>query len=140
LGGVADAPVAHAAPDAFGGRLLNDSRSAKPDAPGARLLPADGRRGSIEEDWFGDLPVGQPLTQQYRIGLGLEVARLDRQIAREDLRRARQRVTSEVRTTYYQISATEQGILALRDLVSRRGVESVTTLLAEGVPAPMRSR
>src|SRR5262249_27141780 len=65
----------------------------------------------------------QPITQQYRLGLSLDIAQLDRQIAEEDLRRERQRVAAEVRTTYYQISAREVGIVALRDLV--RAVEEL---------------
>lgn len=77
----------------------------------------------------------QPLTQQYRIGLGLEVLQLDGRIARENVRRERQRVAAEVRTTYYQLSATEAGIEALRDLV--RAVDELDAVtdryLAEGV-------
>jgi len=70
----------------------------------------------------------QPLTQQYRIGLGLEVLRLDRQVAEEDVRRERQRVAAEVRATYYQLSAQEAGVAALRDLVrSVEELDAVTT-------------
>lgn len=79
--------------------------------------------------------VSQPITQQYKIGLGVKLADLDRGIAEEDLRRERQRVIAEVRTTYYRISATEQGIVALRDLV--RAVEELdavtTRYLDEGL-------
>jgi outer membrane protein TolC len=77
----------------------------------------------------------QPLTQQYRIGLGLEVLHLDGKIAREDVRRERQRVAAEVKTTYYQLAATEAGIEALRDLVRAVAeLDAVTDrYLAEGV-------
>jgi outer membrane protein TolC len=74
----------------------------------------------------------QPLTQQYKIGLGLEIARLDGDVAREDLRLQRQRIASEVRTTYYQISANEAGIVALRDLV--RAVEEVDAVTERYLP------
>jgi outer membrane protein TolC len=98
--------------------------------PPIGALPPQDSTFSVSEDYAGVamMSVSQPLTQQYRIGLGLEITRLDQQIAQEELRRQRQHVAAEVRTTYYQISATEQGILALRDTV--RAVEeldSVTT-------------
>ena len=70
--------------------------------------------------------VGQPITQQYRIGLGIDALRLERDAASEDLRREQQRVAAEVRTTYYQLSATEAGVRALRDLV--RAIEDVDAL------------
>jgi len=93
-------------------------------------LPPQDSTFSVEEDYGGVAMVSmsQPITQQYRIGLGLEIARLDRRIAEEELRRERQRVAAEVRTTYYQISATEQGIVALRDLV--RSVEELDAVTA----------
>jgi outer membrane protein TolC len=74
------------------------------------------------------MSVSQPLTQQYKIGLELKITGLDRQIAEEDLRRERQRIVAEVRSTYYQISATEQGIVALRDTV--RAVEELDAVTA----------
>jgi len=93
-------------------------------------LPSQGSTLSVEEDHGGVAMVSmsQPITQQYRIGLGLKIADLDRRIAQEELRRERQRVAAEVRTTYYQVSANEQGILALRDLVrSVEELDAVTT-------------
>lgn len=91
-------------------------------------LPPQDATVTVTEDNGGVamLSVSQPITQQYRIGLGLKLADLDRGVAEEDLRRERQRVTAEVRTTYYRISATEQGIAALRDLV--RAVEELDTV------------
>ena len=128
--------------DATGGRLLNSLDF---------TIPA-GSLGTIPQ--VGPFPVSdatvtapatnfvlanvsaiQPLSQQYRIGLGIEVARLDRDIARENLRREKNRVATEVRTAYYTISATEAGIAALRDLV--RSVEELdlvtTRYSAEGI-------
>jgi outer membrane protein TolC len=119
--------------DAFGGRLLNSPDVEIPQGslgtlPALGSFPPTAAAVSIEEDWFavGSASVGQPLTQQYRIGLGLRALRLDRDVAREDLRRERQRLVSEVRMTYYQLSAHEAGILALRDLV--RAIEDVDSL------------
>ncbi|HET6983183.1 MAG TPA: TolC family protein [Myxococcaceae bacterium] len=78
--------------------------------------------------------VSQPLTQQYRIALQLDELKLDHQIASEDLRKDRQRVTADVKSAYYHLSATSAGILALRDLVKAiEDVDALTTrYLAEG--------
>ena len=70
--------------------------------------------------------IAQPITQQYRIGLHLEAVRLDQAMAKEDLRKERQRVAAEVKTSYYQVSAIEAGVLALRDLV--KAIEDVDGL------------
>ena len=100
-------------------------------------LPPTDSTFTVQENYGGVAMVSmsQPITQQHRIGLGLEIASLDRRIAEEELRRERQRVVAEVRTTYYQISATERGIVALRDLV--RAVEELdavtTRYLEEGL-------
>ncbi|BDG09120.1 TolC family protein [Anaeromyxobacter paludicola] len=59
----------------------------------------------------------QPLTQQYRIGLGLRALELGRDLAREQLRGERQRIRAEVRATYYRLSATQAAVAALSDLV-----------------------
>lgn len=120
--------------DAFGGRLLNSLEFGVPGALG--LVPQLGpsRLGvtnyfstttTVPADWFAVATVSatQPLTQQYRIGLSLDFLRLDHEIAQEDSRRERQRITADVRSAYYQISATEAGIVALRDTV--RAVEEL---------------
>jgi len=113
--------------DAFGGRLLNSLDFSIPAAvPGVvGAFPAKDGALTVPASWGAAtmLSLTQPITQQYRLGLSLDIAQLDRQIAEEDLRRERQRVAAEVRTTYYQISAREVGIVALRDLV--RAVEEL---------------
>jgi len=121
--------------EAYEFRWLNDLDFTLPTGalgtvPPFGPLPPQDSTFSVEEDYGGVAMVSmsQPITQQYRIGLGLEIARLDRRIAEEELRRERQRVAAEVRTTYYQISATEQGIVALRDLV--RSVEELDAVTA----------
>ncbi len=93
-------------------------------------FPIENVKLNVPTDYYaaGAAVVNQPLTQQYRIGLGLDAAKLDRQVAEEDLRRERQRIAAEVKTTYYQISATEAGVLALRDLVrALKEVDALTT-------------
>lgn len=128
--------------DGYGGRLL---RSAEFTIPAGSLgtfpvlgaLPASDAPVAVPTEFvgIGVASVSQPLTQQYRIGLGLEAVGLERRVAEEDVRRERQRLGAEAKTTYYQLSATEAGIVALRDLV--RAFEEVDALtsryLAEGL-------
>jgi outer membrane protein TolC len=128
--------------DAFGGRLLNSPELTIPagslgTVPGLGPFPTQDSPVELQDD-FGVVAMvsaSQPLTQQYRIGLGIDAARLDRHIATQEVRQERHRVAAEVRTTYYEISATEAGIEALRDLVrSVEEVDAVTTRhLEEGV-------
>ncbi len=117
--------------DGFGGRQLNDLELKIPAGSLATPLgafPPTAGSLSVPADWFGVgvASVGQPLTQQYRLGLGLESLRLDREVASQDLRRDRQRLDAEVRATYYQISANEAGVVALRTLI--RAIEEVDEL------------
>ena len=78
--------------------------------------------------------VSQPITQQYRLALQLDALGLEHQIAAEDLRKDRQRITADVKSSYYHLSATSAGIDALRDLVKAiEDVDALTTrYLAEG--------
>lgn len=71
--------------DAFGGRLLQDLDFTIPKGtlgtfPQLGALPPKDSTITAKADWFGAgvATLGQPLTQQYRIGLGLEALRLDR--------------------------------------------------------------
>jgi outer membrane protein TolC len=116
--------------DAVGSRLLKSLDFTFPTGafgtfPQIGPVPAAQTSVSTPTDFTATFvaSVSQPLTQQYRIGLGLEALRLDHDVAGEDLRKERQRVAAEVRTTYYQLSATEAGVVALRDLV--RAIEEV---------------
>jgi len=62
----------------------------------------------------------QPITQQYKIGLGIHLTELARQVAKEDVRAERQRVAAEVRGAYFELVATQAAVQA--------AAESVTTL------------
>jgi len=59
----------------------------------------------------------QPITQQYKIGLGIRATELGRQIAREDVRAERQKIAAEVRTAYFELVATQAGVEAAREAV-----------------------
>lgn len=61
--------------------------------------------------------VDQPLTQQYKIGLGIRATELGRDIAREDVRAERQKIAAEVRTAYFNLFAIQANVDAAREAV-----------------------
>ncbi|HEX8924941.1 MAG TPA: TolC family protein, partial [Terriglobales bacterium] len=62
----------------------------------------------------------QPLSQQYKIHLGIRATEIARDIAKEDVRAERQKIASEVRNAYFNLVATQAAVVAAH--------ESVTTL------------
>ena len=119
--------------DGVGMRLLNSPEFTYPAGsfgtyPGIGAVPATDTSVSIPKDFVATVvaSVTQPITQQYRLALQLDVLQLDHRVASEDLRKDRQRVTAEVKSAYYQLSATAAGIIALRDLV--KAIEDVDGL------------
>ena len=58
-----------------------------------------------------------PLTQQYKIGLGIHAIQLGRDIAKEDVRAERQKIAAEVRSSYFELMATQAGVEATRQAV-----------------------
>jgi outer membrane protein len=115
--------------DAFGGRLYNSGLTIPAGALG--ILPQTSGTTSLRSsasNWagVGSASLMQPLTQQYKIGLSVDAARLERDVAVEDVRREKQRLSADVRTAYYEISATQASVIALRDLV--RAIEEVDRL------------
>ena len=61
--------------------------------------------------------IDQPLTQQYKIGLGIRATELGRDIAREDVRAERQKIAAEVRTSYFNLFAIQASVDAARETV-----------------------
>jgi outer membrane protein TolC len=61
--------------------------------------------------------IDQPITQQYKIRLGIRATELGREIAREDIRAQRQKVAAEVRAAYFSLIATQAGVEAARQAV-----------------------
>jgi len=127
--------------DALGNRLLKSldfpfNQGVFGTFPGIGPVPATDTSVSVPTGFSGTISasIAQPLIQQYRIGLNLESIRLDHAMAQEDLRKDRQRVTAEVKSSYYRVSAVEAGVVALRDLV--KAIEDLDGLtgryLAEG--------
>jgi outer membrane protein len=58
--------------------------------------------------------VSQPLTQQHKIGLGIELARVGVEASTEQLRLKRQSTLNEVRRLYYGIAQADSGRTRLR--------------------------
>ena len=61
--------------------------------------------------------IDQPLTQQYKIGLGIHVAELGRDIAREEVRAEREKIAAEVRNAYFDLFAIQANVDATREAV-----------------------
>ena len=61
--------------------------------------------------------IDQPLTQQYKIGLGIRATELGRDIAREDVRAERQKIAAEVRDAYFNLVAIQASVEAAREAV-----------------------
>jgi outer membrane protein TolC len=61
--------------------------------------------------------IDQPLTQQYKIGLGIRATELGRDIAKEDVRAERQKIAAEVRSAYFELVATQAAVDATQEEV-----------------------
>jgi outer membrane protein TolC len=59
----------------------------------------------------------EPVSQQYKIHLGIRATEIARDISREDVRAERQKIASEVRDTYFNLVATQAGVDATREAV-----------------------
>jgi outer membrane protein len=60
----------------------------------------------------------QPLTQQYKIGLGIRATEIGKEIAKEDVRAERQKIAAETRSAYVELAATQAGVEAARKTVA----------------------
>jgi outer membrane protein len=61
--------------------------------------------------------VAQPLSQQYKIGLGIKLARVGAEIANETVRSRQQATVNEVRRLYYGVLQAESGQRSLKSTV-----------------------
>lgn len=79
--------------------------------------------------------VTQPLSQQYRIGLGIEFLEISRDLAREALRIRRQTVANEIRHSYFEILGLQNALAAAGETVSfyRELRRVVDRFIREGV-------
>lgn len=62
--------------------------------------------------------IDQPLSQQYKIGLGIRMTEVGREIAREDVLLERLKVAAQVRSAYFELIATQAGVDAAREAVT----------------------
>jgi len=60
----------------------------------------------------------EPLSQQYKIALGIRATEIGREIAKQDVRAERQKIASEVRNAYYNLVATQSALNAAREAVT----------------------
>lgn len=87
------------------------------DYPGTGPIPSRDAKvhtpARLTAFWNGS--IDQPLTQQYKIGLGIRATELGRDIAKEDVRAERQKIAAEVRSAYFELVATQAAVDAARE-------------------------
>ena len=66
---------------------------------------------------FTTASIDQPLSQLYKINLGVRATELGREIAREGLRAERQKVAADVRRAYFGLVASQTSVEAARQAV-----------------------
>lgn len=71
----------------------------------------------LQFGFIGYASVAQPLTQQFKIGLGIDLAEVGVEAASEQLRATRHAIVNEVRHVYYGIAQAESGRRALQATV-----------------------
>ena len=75
--------------------------------------PIPGRTTTLESPlqfgFIGYVSVAQPLTQQFKVGLGIELAGAGVEASNEQLRAKRHAIVNEVRLLYYGIAQAESG-------------------------------
>jgi outer membrane protein len=89
------------------------------------VYPADGPipgrtttlASPLQFGFIGYASVAQPLSQQHKIGLGIDLTGVGAEAASEQLRAKRQAVVNEVRRLYYGIAQAESGRKTLRATV-----------------------
>src|SRR5262245_22125828 len=83
--------------------------------------PIPGRTTTLESPlrfgFIGYASVAQPLSQQFKIGLGIQLAEIGAEATAEQMRATRQGVVNEVRRLYYGIAQAESGRTALQATV-----------------------
>lgn len=86
----------------------------------------------------------QPLSQLYRIGLGVDAKKLDAEIAKEKLNAQEQSVVNDIKKTYYNLvqaqsalSATEESITLLKEMnrLAENGLKEQAILKSDELDA-----
>ncbi len=109
---------------AVGGELLQPfdftfRRGAFGNYPGTGPIPSTNAKVHTPAQLTAYLngSIDVPLSQQYKIGLGIRATELGREIAKEDVRAERQKIAAEVRTAYLELVATQAGVDAAQEAV-----------------------
>ncbi len=107
---------------ALGGELLQPfdftfSKGAFGTYPGIGPIPSTNAKVHTPAQLTAYLTGGMdvPLSQQYKIGLGIRATELGRDIAKEDVRDERQKIAAEVRNAYFELVATQAAVDAARE-------------------------
>jgi len=87
--------------------------------PGVGEIPATEAKIETPAQFttFITAAIDQPLTQQYKIKVGIQATALGHDIAREDLRAERQKVAAGVRSAYFNLVAAQAAVDAAREAV-----------------------
>ena len=87
--------------------------------PGTGPLPSTNSKIHTPSQFatFTTAALDEPISQQYKIRLGIRATELARDISREDVRAERQKIASEVRNAYFNLVATQAGIDATSEAV-----------------------
>ena len=108
----------------LGGELLNSFDFTFPAGvfgtyPGIGRVPATNSKVHTPGQFnaYTTAGVDEPLTQQYKIHLGIRATELGRDIAREGVRAERQKIAAQVRSSYFQLVATQASVDAAREAV-----------------------
>jgi outer membrane protein len=97
-------------------------------------VPAEETKINSNKNWntFLSTTLSQPLSQIYRIGLGVEALELGKSVVQEKLLAQRQNIKVEVKRLYYGIIQTQGAVVATREQVEAlKDLERLTTDMAD---------
>lgn len=95
---------------------------------GTGPIPAEDTKISSSKGWntFLSTTIAQPLSQLYRLGLGVDSLKLGQSIAQEKLRAQRHSVVTEVKRHYYGIIQAQNALKAMEELIgAQRELERI---------------
>src|SRR5262245_9948821 len=116
---------------------INIDEGALGTYPGVGPIPGANTKVTSEPHWtvIGLANVKQPISQLYKIGLGVRAREQLLEEAKEDLRSNRQSLAYQVRKAYYAIVSAEGGLAAARESLafSRETQRVIASRVAEKV-------
>jgi outer membrane protein TolC len=109
----------------LGARLLQTTTFEFPKGsmgsfPGIGPVPAQNTEVEAKPSYgaFSSATINQPLSQQYKIGLGLDLLEAGAAIAKERLRQQKQSTINEVKHAYYGILQLQSSLNAAKEAIS----------------------